>query len=38
MGHFTVIITEECVLIFKMEGFLTGEKGDTGDGQESCGN
>lgn len=38
MGHFTVIITEECVLIFKMKVFLTGEKGDTGDGQEGCEN
>lgn len=36
---FTVmIITEEHVLIFKMEVCLTLEKGDTGDGQETCDN
>lgn len=39
IGHFTVMIrTEEHVFTFKIEVFLTGEKGDTGDGQESCEN
>lgn len=39
MGHFAVmIITEEHVLIFKMEVCLTLEKGETGDGQETCEN
>lgn len=39
VGHFTVmIITEEHVLIFKVEVCLTLEKGDTGDGQETCDN